>query len=265
MANKPNSANRSRAKKPAFAVLAQPKADQPAPESLLEVIDEVPAAVAVAVDSAAATSMIEAIETPVIEAVRSPEPRPEPAPELSVAEAPEPLPERSADAVAARSNDSVPNPSAEGTDTMATNFETMTDPSKAQAVMGDINERVKGSMEKGARFAEDMTDFHKGNLEAIVASGRVAAKGIETLAQDAAETARKNFEQATTTLKSMAQVKSPTEFFQLQSDFARSAFDQMVANASKASESMLKLAGDMAQPLSNRYAVAAEKVKSASL
>jgi hypothetical protein len=38
-----------------------------------------------------------------------------------------------------------------------------------------------------------------------------------------------------------------------------------VAEASRVSESLLKVAGDVAQPISNRYALAAEKIKSATL
>ena len=89
-------------------------------------------------------------------------------------------------------------------------------------------------------------------------------RAFETLGQDAAEYSRKSFESATATLKTLASVKSPTEFFKLQSDFVRGAFDSYVAEASKTTEAVLKLAGDAAQPLSNRAAVAVEKVKLAA-
>ena len=65
-------------------------------------------------------------------------------------------------------------------------------------------------------------------------------------------------------MKNMASVKSPTELFQLQSELARKSFDDMIAEMSKTSETMLKLAGDVFQPLSNRFAVAADKFKAAA-
>ncbi|SFR84176.1 phasin family protein [Sphingomonas jatrophae] len=136
---------------------------------------------------------------------------------------------------------------------------------KAKAMFGDFNDRAKSAMEKSAKLGEEMTEFTKGNVEALVTSGRVAAKGCETLAQDLAETMKKNFESATATMKSFAAVKSPTELFQLQSDYARSYFDGAVADASKFSEAMMKLMGDIAQPLSSRYALAAEKIKATAL
>jgi hypothetical protein len=39
----------------------------------------------------------------------------------------------------------------------------------------------------------------------------------------------------------------------------------MVAEASRISESLMKVAGDVAQPISTRYAIAAEKIKSTAL
>ena len=56
-------------------------------------------------------------------------------------------------------------------------------------------------------------------------------------------------------------MKSATDFFKLQGDFARAAFDSAVAESARPSETVLKLAGDVAQPITNRYNVAAERVK----
>lgn len=135
---------------------------------------------------------------------------------------------------------------------------------RAQAMFADVNDRTKTAMEKGSKMIEEMNEFSKGNIEALVESSKIAAKGIETLGQDAAEYSRKQFESATAAMKTLASVKSPTEFLKLHSDYMRSAFDAMVAETSKNTESMLKLAGEIAQPISNRVAVAAEKIKVAA-
>jgi phasin family protein len=135
---------------------------------------------------------------------------------------------------------------------------------KAQAVFGDVSGRMKSAFDKSSKLGEEMVDFAKGNVEAMIASARVAAKAGETLGQDAAEYGKKNFESATQALKSFATVKSPTELFQLQSEYAKAQFDSAVAEMSKASESIMKLAGEIAQPISNRVALAAEKLKASS-
>ena len=135
---------------------------------------------------------------------------------------------------------------------------------RATAMFSDVNTRAKAAMERSTKLFEELNDFNKGNIEALVESSKVAAKVAEQLGQNAAETARKNFEQATAALKRIASAKTPTEFFQLQSDYARSALDQLIAETSRNSEPMQKLAGDVFQPISNRFAVAAEKIKLAA-
>jgi phasin family protein len=136
---------------------------------------------------------------------------------------------------------------------------------KAQAMFAEFTNRFKTAFEKSTKYGEEFADFAKGNVEAVIASSKVAAQAGETLGQEAAEYGRKHFEAATQAFKSFASVKSPTELFQLQSEFAKTAFDNAVAEASRVSESLLKVAGDIAQPISNRYALAAEKIKSATL
>ncbi len=47
----------------------------------------------------------------------------------------------------------------------------------------------------------------------------------------------------------------------LQGDYARTAFDTMIAEGSRSTERMLKMFGEFAQPISNRVAVATDKMK----
>ena len=71
---------------------------------------------------------------------------------------------------------------------------------------------------------------------------------------------RESIERASAAVKSLADAKSPTEFFQLQSEIAKSNFDRMVASFSQLTEASVKLAGEAIQPLSNRAALNAEKI-----
>lgn len=149
----------------------------------------------------------------------------------------------------------------EGTSTMKKEANQAAD--RFQAVFGDVNERAKTSIERNTRIAEELTELGKGNVEALVASTKIAAKGLETVGQEVAEYSRKSFEDASAALKSFAEVKSPTDFFRLQGEFARTQFDSLVAESSKLSETFVRLAGDVAEPITSRYSVAAEKVKNA--
>jgi phasin family protein len=148
----------------------------------------------------------------------------------------------------------------EGTVSM-TNEATQAVTDRVQAIFGDVNERARTAFEKNSKIVEEISDFTRGNVEAIVASSKVAARGVEAIGQEAAEYGRKSFEEASSALRGFAEVKSPTDFFRLQSEFAKSQFDSIVSESSKLSEAVIKLAGEMFEPISTRYSVAAEKVK----
>lgn len=157
-----------------------------------------------------------------------------------------------------------------GSDTMTNetqkNFKAGKDAAeRIQAVFGDVNARAKDAIEKSTKLAEEATDLTKGNVEALIASSKLAAKGVETLTQEAADYSRRSFESASAALKGFAEVKSPSDFFKLQNDYVRQTFDSFIAESSRASEAVIKLAGEVTEPLTSRYAVAVERVKTLAL
>ena len=129
-----------------------------------------------------------------------------------------------------------------------------------QALFADAGSRSQQALEKGRVVAEQMTDLTRANVEALVEAGRIAAAGGKTLAEDAIARGREGLEQAAAQVKTLAEAGTPTEFFQLQSEIARTQFDRMVAETSRMTESLVKLAGEAIQPLSNRAALNAEKI-----
>ncbi|MCW3846324.1 phasin family protein [Sphingomonas sp. LB-2] len=230
-------------------------AEKPAPVVEAELV--APIAIEPVPAAEATPQEVEVVAEPVIEAVET---AVEEAPaiiEETIVEAAEPVLE-TATAVAAPEAATATVKEAKIMETIETNV------AKAQAFFADFNDRAKAAVEKSTVLIAEANEFAKGNLEAVVESSKIAAKGLESFGQDAAEYSRKSFETATAALKGMSAVKSPTELFKLQSDFFKTSFDSYVAEASKNTEALIKLAGDAAQPLSNRVAVAAEKAKLAA-
>jgi hypothetical protein len=133
---------------------------------------------------------------------------------------------------------------------------------KMETVYADLNEKAKVGVEKSTKAIEEFSDIAKGNVEALVESGKIAAKGMETLGQEAVDYGRKSLEKATASMKSFSTIKTPTEFFQLQSQLFSSSFDEFTKEAAKSSEAMMKLVGDVASPLTARVTVVTDKVKS---
>ena len=155
-------------------------------------------------------------------------------------------------------------PASETKDATMDTIHTIAEKTKALftgANTAEYTEQAKGAMEKSAKMAEDFVAFGKGNIEALVESSKIAAKNVEALGQEAAEYAKTSFESATEAAKTLAAAKSPTEFMKLQGDYARTAFDTMIAEGSRSTERMLKMFGEFAQPISNRVAVATDKMK----
>ena len=141
----------------------------------------------------------------------------------------------------------------------AFNFDAIPAFAPFQNILTEANERGQELAKKSQKVAEELADLARANVEAVVEAGRVATEGARTIGQDVVAKQRNSFEQAADAIRSLAEAKSPTEYLQLQGDFARASFDRMVAESSKLTESMVKLAGETFQPLSNRASANAER------
>ncbi|GAA4724847.1 phasin family protein [Sphingomonas lutea] len=128
-----------------------------------------------------------------------------------------------------------------------------------QSMFANAGERSQDMTQRTQRVAEELADLTRANIEAMVEAGRVAAEGARSIGQDAVASGRDGVEQAADAIRSLAEAKSPTEYMQLQGEFARASFDRAVAETSKLTEAMVKLAGEAFQPLSNRATANAER------
>jgi phasin family protein len=138
-------------------------------------------------------------------------------------------------------------------------FEGLQGAAPFQNLFADANGRAQDAVKRSQRVAEELAELTRSNVEAIVESGRVASEAARSIGQDVVATSRDGVEQAADAIRSFAEAKSPTEYLQLQSDFARASFDRLVAESSKLTESFVKLAGEAFQPLSNRASANAER------
>ena len=136
-----------------------------------------------------------------------------------------------------------------------------TDFSKPMAdAVSELQTRAKVAYEKSTEVATEVTEFAKGNVEAIVESGKIFAAGAQSLGKSYVEEAKSAYETMTADVKELAAVKSPTELFQLQGKIARRNFDMFVATSSKNTEAVMALANDTFAPLTGRVEIATEKL-----
>ena len=177
-------------------------------------------------------------------------------------------PKKAAAKIASKPIKAAPKPVAAATK----GFKTMNDTVKkfaddaktrTEALTADFNAKAKDAFSKSSKLAEEAVEFNKANVEALVAAGKIAAKGIETLGQEGVTYARKSFEDTTAALKGYTAVKSPVDFFKLYAENSKKAFDAAVAQTSKTSELVVKLTNESFAPISNRVSVITSKLKAA--
>jgi len=150
--------------------------------------------------------------------------------------------------------------------TMATTAKKTTEDftAKIQDAVKDAQARAKAAFEKSQASFADANDFSKGNLEAVVESGKILGSGLQEIGKSYVAEVKSTFEKLQADAKELTSVKSPKEFVELQGKLARKYFDSAVAYNSKSAEAALKLANDAFQPLSTRVSLAVEKVRKAA-
>ena len=129
-----------------------------------------------------------------------------------------------------------------------------------QALFSEAGERGQQAVKRSQKAVEELAEVSKANVEALVDAGKIAVEGARSIGQDVVETSREGIEQAADAVRALAEAKSPTEFMQLQTEFARAQFDRFVAESSRLTESFVKLAGEAIQPIQSRATLNAERI-----
>jgi len=118
--------------------------------------------------------------------------------------------------------------------------------------------KMKEGYERAVKTAEQLAEFNKGNVEAIVTSSKILATGLQDISKHVATTAKANLDETVSTFKALTGVKSLKEAFDIQTSFARTYFEKAIAESGKLTETSLKLAEQAYAPLTARLNVAVE-------
>ena len=95
---------------------------------------------------------------------------------------------------------------------------------------------------------EEFQSFGKDGFEAYVASSTAMTKGMQAIAQEAADFSRKSFEKGTAAIEKMTAVKSFDKAIEAQQAFAKESYDAMVAQMTKMNELYLTTAKEAFKP-----------------
>ncbi len=95
---------------------------------------------------------------------------------------------------------------------------------------------------------EDIQQVGKENVENALKSFGVLSKGGQAIAVEVADYSKKSFEQGTAALEKLFGVKSVEKAIELQTDYAKTAYEGFVAEATKLGELYADLAKEIYKP-----------------
>jgi hypothetical protein len=110
------------------------------------------------------------------------------------------------------------------------------------------------------KFGEEFQRVSKDGFDASVRSLGEWNKGFQAIAATIADYSKKSFEDGTRAWEQLIGVKSVEHAWEIQSQYAKKAFDAYVAHASKLSEMYADLARNAYRPVEQATAKVARKV-----
>ena len=102
------------------------------------------------------------------------------------------------------------------------------------------------SVGRGPDATKPMADLGARSLEAYALSAKVAGRVVESLTREVTDYGRKAAEDALALAKSFAEIKSPDDLLRVQSQFAKTAFDNAMAFSSNVTGALKQTADEAA-------------------
>ncbi|MFK7941326.1 MAG: phasin family protein [Paracoccaceae bacterium] len=125
----------------------------------------------------------------------------------------------------------------------------------------EAKKSVEEGVEKMTKGVEEATQFSQQNMEALVESGKVMAKATEEMNAEMIAFSKKSYQDSMAAAKELTSSKSVSEFFEKQTEFAKTTFESYVAEATKLNDIYASAAKQAFEPLNARFSKASEMVK----
>jgi hypothetical protein len=134
----------------------------------------------------------------------------------------------------------------------------------AASFAADVQGKAKAAYAKGSAVAGELGTITKGNVEAVVASGKILGAGLKELGEGSVAEGKQAVDTFVADLKAFAAVKSPTEFFTLQLKVARRNVDTALALGGKNAKALGQLANAAAAPITDQVKGNVAKLRNAA-
>ncbi len=101
---------------------------------------------------------------------------------------------------------------------------------------------------------EDFQKFSKDQLEAFTTVSTTWSKGLQDIATESTDYSKKTFAASTAMFEKLLGARSVETAVQIQTEFAKQAYEGFVAQATKVSELYTRVASDALKPVTTAYA-----------
>ncbi|MDH5750134.1 MAG: TIGR01841 family phasin [Rhodospirillales bacterium] len=124
-------------------------------------------------------------------------------------------------------------------------------------------EQVEAAAKTGSevfRTVEDMVAFSKANMDAVMASSSIFAKGIQDFNSLMFDLAQTSLEDSVAATQALLKCKSVTEAVEVQNDLVRNSYTKTVNDSRKLSDISARVSEASLAPLSDRFNEAVERL-----
>ncbi|MCC7274217.1 MAG: phasin family protein [Alphaproteobacteria bacterium] len=129
-----------------------------------------------------------------------------------------------------------------------------------EQAMTMTKEQVEKARVAVAKGYDELNAIGKDNVDALVKASTICAKGFEAIGKEVVNYTQARVESNLAAMKALMGARTLKEFVDLQTEFARSSFDQLVTESTKLSEIGVKVANDAFAPLNARVNTVVEKL-----
>ena len=120
-------------------------------------------------------------------------------------------------------------------------------------------EQVEKASEAFFKNYDDISVMNKDGVDPFFKAGEVLTKGAESLRKAYFDFVQASAEASVETSKAMMAAKTSKDFVDLQSDFARTSFDNFLSESTRLSEISVKVANEAFDPLKAQFNSGFEK------
>ena len=110
-----------------------------------------------------------------------------------------------------------------------------------------------GETDDMVKNIDELQQFGKDNVDATLKSFGAFSKSWQAISVELADYSKRVFEQGTAATEKLLSAKSPEKAFEIQSDYAKGAYEGFVAEATKLGELYSDLAREAYKPFESQF------------